>query len=104
MKDNDTTCEVCVKEFTYAEWDSRHTDEDTGGDVHEYCCTLCVDGIVACHLKLAGYDSLEEWASDSDYTYNATEGEWYDEWGYQVNIVQQLLVAVDILLAEQEVQ
>lgn len=39
--ENDALCDVCTRGFTHAEWENRHTEEKTGGDVHDYCCELC---------------------------------------------------------------
>lgn len=38
------------------------------------------------YLFEGGYKSVEDWASDSDYFYDATEGVWLDEMGNDVDI------------------
>lgn len=55
---------------------------------------------VADYLSANGYQNLEEWAADSDYTYNG--GTWRDEHGTTVNPFAQLLAAIERDLARYE--
>jgi hypothetical protein len=49
------------------------------------------------YLALNGYESIEDWAVDSDYTETTNPGptSWQDEFGNYVNLDAQLLAAIE---------
>lgn len=49
--------------------------------------------LVACFLEDAGYDTVSEWAFDSDY--RRYQGEWWDETGHRVDIEECLIAAIE---------
>lgn len=34
-------CHICKSAFTAEEWEERHSDPETGEDVHAACCAEC---------------------------------------------------------------
>jgi hypothetical protein len=50
-----------------------------------------IDGMraIARMLKDTGYETVEQWASDSGYLYNGDYDEWHDDEGYGVDIQWQ---------------
>ena len=93
--ENDALCDVCTRGFTHREWENRHTEEATGGDVHDYCCELCGPNETKALLQRVGYETLEEWGLDSDY-YQVGD-QWYDENDNEVDLAGQLAGAVESL-------
>lgn len=51
-------------------------------------------------LRVHGYDSIEEWAADSDYVFHGDE--WRDEDGNTVDIHQYLVALLDEMLRAYE--
>jgi hypothetical protein len=49
------------------------------------------------YLEKNGYESVEEWALDSDCWYDGDEGIWYDEDNIEVDIHQKLWYVIDSL-------
>lgn len=52
------------------------------------------------YLRFRGYQNVEEWAADSDYT--RTGDTWHDEHGNEIRPYAQLLAALDRELEEYE--
>lgn len=60
--------------------------------------TLSDDEIVVRdYLKATGYDSVEDWALDSNYYYNDDYDVWCDDEGNPVEIRMMLLGAIGFL-------
>lgn len=50
------------------------------------------EDLIACFLEDAGYESIAQWAEDSDYVWS--EGEWWTE-GHRVDIQECILDAIE---------
>lgn len=51
--------------------------------------------VIADYLQANGYASVEEWALDSDYTYDDDHDVWYDDERTCIDIESKLLDAID---------
>jgi len=54
--------------------------------------------VVRDYLKATNYDTVEDWALDSNYCYNDDYDLWYDDDGNPVDIYSMLLVAIGYLI------